>query len=53
MEHGEKDKQMNRECDSLNESGPHRVMHLNTWSQVGGIILEVLTGVAFRSPLYS
>lgn len=27
------------ECGSLNETGPHRFLYLNTWSPGGGTVL--------------
>ena len=33
-------------CIVLDEKGPHRLIHLNSWSLVGGTIWEGLEGVA-------
>jgi hypothetical protein len=33
-------------CGGLNENGPQRFIHLNTWSLVGGSIWEVLEDIA-------
>jgi hypothetical protein len=33
-------------CDSLNEDGSHRLIYLNTWSSVGGVVWEGLGGMA-------
>ena len=35
-----------RDCGSLNENGPHRLVYLSAWSIVGRTVLEGLGGVA-------
>ena len=34
------------ESGDLNENGPHRLVHLSTWSPVSATVLERLRGVA-------